>query len=186
MSVYLVRHGATAWSESHKHTSSTDLPLTTAGEAAAIALRWELGQHEYAQVLTSPLVRARRTAALAGFPDAIVDDDLTEWNYGEYEGVTTTEIRETVPDWTVWTHPMPGGETSRQVARRLDRVVARVRAVEGDTLVVGHGHALRALTARWLGLSVSYGRYLLLDTTTISALGYERETPVVLRWNSRA
>ena len=186
MSVYLVRHGATAWSDSHKHTGTTDLPLTTAGEAAAIALRWELGQHEYTQVLTSPLIRARRTAALAGFPEAIVDEDLAEWNYGEYEGVTTAEIRETVPDWTVWTHPMPGGETSRQLARRLDRVVARARAVEGDTLVVGHGHALRALTARWLGLSVSYGRYLRLDTTTISELGYERETPVVLRWNSQA
>lgn len=186
MAVYLVRHGATAWSDAHKHTGLTDLPLTTAGEAAAIALRWELEQHEFAQVLTSPLIRARRTAALAGFPQALVDDDLVEWNYGEYEGLTTAEIRETVPGWTVWTHPTPGGETSRQLGRRLDRVVARARAVDGDTLIVGHGHALRALTARWLGLSASHGRYLRLDTATISVLDYERETPVVLRWNSAA
>lgn len=186
MTVYLVRHGATAWSDAHKHTGATDLPLTTAGEAAAIALRWALEQQDYAQVLTSPLIRARRTAALAGFPQAVVDDDLVEWKYGEYEGLTTVEIRQTVPDWTVWTHPSPGGETSRQVARRLDRVVARARAVDGNTLIVGHGHALRALAARWLGLSVSHGRYLRLDTATISELDYERETPVVLRWNALA
>jgi probable phosphoglycerate mutase len=181
--LFLVRHGATTWSEAHKHTGTTDLTLTATGEAAAITLRWALEEQEYAQVLTSPLLRARRTAALAGFPDAVVDDDLAEWDYGEYEGITTEEIRKTVPEWTVWTHPSPGGETARQVAKRLDRVVARARAAEGNTLVFGHGHALRALTARWLGQPVSTGRFLRLDTATISVLGYERETPVVERWN---
>jgi probable phosphoglycerate mutase len=114
----------------------------------------------------------------------VVDDDLAEWDYGDYEGITTPEIRESVPGWTVWTHPTPGGETREEVSERLDRVVARCREVSGDVLLVGHGHALRALAARWLGLPVTEGRLLKLDTGTVSMLGHEHETSVVLRWNA--
>jgi broad specificity phosphatase PhoE len=182
--VWVVRHGETEWSRDGRHTGSTDLPLTDAGEAAARALAPRLAGESFALVLTSPLQRAQRTAALAGFPDAEVDDDLVEWGYGDYEGVTTEEIRETVPGWTVWTHPCPGGETPAQVSARLDRVVARCHDASGDVLLVGHGHALRALAARWLGLPVTDGRLLKLDTGTVSVLGHERESPVVVRWNA--
>jgi broad specificity phosphatase PhoE len=182
--LWLVRHGQTEWSLAGRHTSTTDLPLLPEGEAGALDLAPRLAEASFAQVLTSPRQRARRTAALAGFPDAEVDPDLTEWDYGDYEGVTADEIREQVPGWTVWTHPSPGGETAEQVAARLDRVVERALSVPGTTLVFGHGHALRALAARWLGLPVSEGRLLRLDTATVSVLGHEREDPVVLRWNS--
>jgi len=182
--VWLVRHGATEWSRSGRHTSTTDLPLLPEGEAAARSLAPRLAEQAFALVFTSPRLRARRTAELAGFPDAEVDEDLVEWDYGDYEGVTTDEIRESVPGWTVWSHPCPGGESAADVAARVDRVVARARAVAGDVLLVGHGHALRALAARWLGLDVSEGRLLRLDTGTASVLGLEREQPVVLRWNS--
>ncbi len=181
--VWLVRHGPTEWSESGRHTSTTDLPLLPAGEEAARGLSARLGAVDFSLVLASPRLRARRTAELAGYADAVVDDDLVEWGYGDYEGVTTPEIRETVPGWTVWTHPSPGGETASEVGARLDRVVARARAVDGRTLVFAHGHSLRVLAARWLGLEVAGGRLLRLDTATISVLGSERETPVVLRWN---
>ena len=182
--VWLVRHGETEWSRDGRHTSTTDLPLTPKGEEAARTLAPRLADESFELVLTSPRERARRTAELAGFASAEVDDDLVEWDYGDYEGVTTDEIRETVPDWTVWTHPSPGGETADQVAVRLDRVIARARAVEGDVLLVAHGHCLRALAARWLGLPVADGRLLKLDTGTVSALGHERESSVVLRWNA--
>jgi probable phosphoglycerate mutase len=181
--LWLVRHGPTEWSESGRHTSTTDLPLLPAGEEAARGLAARLGGVDFSLVLTSPRLRARRTAELAGYPEAVVDDDLVEWGYGDYEGVTTPEIRETVPGWTVWTHPSPGGETASEVGARLDRVVARAREVDGRTLVFAHGHSLRVLAARWLGLDVAGGRLLRLDTATISVLGNERETPVVLRWN---
>jgi len=180
--LWLVRHGPTEWSEAGRHTSTTDLPLLPAGEEAAKVLAERLGV-EFDQVLTSPRLRARRTAELAGHPEAEVDDDLVEWGYGDYEGVTTAEIRETVPGWTIWTHPSPGGEAAAEIGARLDRVVARAGAVEGRTLVFAHGHSLRVLAARWLGLEVADGRLLRLDTATISVLGHERETPVVLRWN---
>jgi probable phosphoglycerate mutase len=182
--LWLVRHGETAWSAAGRHTSTTDVPLEPQGEEVARSLRPRLADVGFALVLTSPRQRARRTAELAGFPDAEVCDDLVEWAYGEYEGVTTPEIRETVPGWTIWTHPAPGGETAEQVSDRLDRVLARVRDVDGPVLLVGHSHALRALTARWLGLDVNCGRLFKLDTATVSVLGHERETPVVLRWNS--
>jgi len=181
--LWLVRHGPTEWSEAGRHTSTTDLPLLPAGEKAAKALAERLARVEFDQVLTSPRLRARRTAELAGHPEAEVDDDLVEWGYGDYEGVTTAEIRETVPGWTVWTHPSPGGEAAAEIGARLDRIVARAGAVEGRTLVFAHGHSLRVLAARWLGLEVAAGRLLRLDTATISVLGHERETPVVLRWN---
>lgn len=182
--LWLVRHGETEWSRDGKHTSTTDLPLTDEGVAVAKALGERLAGRDFTLVLTSPRQRARRTAELAGYADAQVDDDLAEWQYGEYEGVTTPTIRETVPGWTVWTHPSPGGETAAQVGERLDRVIKRVREADGDALVFGHGHALRVLTARWLGQPVDEGRHFRLDTATVSVLGYERETPVLLRWNS--
>jgi len=182
--VWLVRHGATEWSVAGRHTSTTDLPLLADGEEAARSLVPRLAGHEFALVLSSPRQRARRTAELAGFASANVDEDLAEWSYGSYEGRTTDEIREQVPDWTIWTHSCPGGETAAEVARRLDRVVDRCRGTDGDALLFGHGHALRALAARWLLLPVSEGRLLHLDTGTVSVLGHEREDPVVLKWNS--
>lgn len=181
--LWLVRHGQTEWSRDGRHTSVTDLPLLPEGEEVARSLAARLDRR-FAQVLTSPRQRARRTAELAGHPGAEVDDDLVEWGYGDYEGVTTAEIRESVPGWSVWTHAVPGGEDAAAVGARLDRVVARARAADGDTLVFAHGHSLRALAARWLGLPVSEGRLLRLDTATVSVLGHERDTPVVLRWNA--
>ena len=182
--LWLVRHGPTEWSEAGRHTSTTDLPLLPAGEEAASALAPRLAEVVFAQVLSSPRQRARRTAALAGFASVDVDEDLVEWGYGDYEGRTTASIRETVPGWSVWTHPTPGGETAASVTARMDRVVARARAVDGPTLVFGHAHALRALAARWLDLDVAEGRHLRLDTATVSRLGWERESPVILRWNA--
>lgn len=182
--LWLVRHGETEWSRDGRHTSTTDLPLTDHGIGVARELAPRLADIEFAQVLTSPRQRAKTTAEIVGFKEAEVDEDLVEWAYGDYEGVTTAVIRETVPGWTVWSHPTPGGETADQVSERLDRVVARARACEGRTLVFGHGHALRALTARWLEQPVAEGRYFRLDTSTLSVLGWERETPVLLRWNS--
>jgi len=184
MTILLVRHGETEWSATGRHTSTTDVPLTAAGEQAARAVAQRLAGTAFDLVLTSPRERARHTAALAGFPDAEVDDDLSEWAYGDYEGVTTPTIRESVPGWTVWTHPCPGGESAAEVGRRLDRVVARVRSHGGRVLVVGHGHASRVLAARWLDQPVEEGRNFALDTATVSVLGYERETPVVVRWNA--
>jgi len=182
--VWLVRHGPTEWSTTGRHTSITDLPLLPEGVEAARALRDRLAGESFGLVLTSPLRRARETAALAGFADAEQDPDLIEWRYGDYEGLTALQIRERVPDWTVWSHPSPGGETADQVSERLDRVIERLRGAEGRALAFGHGHALRALAARWLGLPVSEGRLLRLDTATVSRLGYERGASVVLTWNS--
>lgn len=182
--VWLVRHGETEWSRAGRHTSVTDLPLTDEGERVARTVGERLAGVEFGLVLTSPRLRARRTAELIGHADAEVDDDLVEWAYGNYEGITTLAIRESVPGWSVWTHPVPGGESAAEVTARLDRAVARARAAEGKVLLIGHGHALRALAARWLGLPVGDGRLLRLDTATVSVLGYERDTPVVLRWNS--
>ena len=181
--LWIVRHGETEWSATGRHTSVTDVPLTAAGEEAAGVLRDRLAGTSFDLVLSSPRQRARRTAELAGFPDARVEADLVEWAYGDYEGVTTATIRETVPGWTVWSHPSPGGETADEVGRRLDRVIAKVRANGGRVLVFGHGHASRVLAARWIGQPVEEGRFLRLDTGTVSVLGYERETPVVARWN---
>lgn len=183
MTVWLVRHGATEWSEAGRHTGRADIPLITSGEESARALSPVLAAHPFALVLTSPLQRARRTAILAGFDAATADADLVEWGYGDYEGVTTPTIRESIPDWTVWTHQCPGGESAAEVASRLDRVIDRARAVDGDSLIFGHGHALRALAARWLGEPVAFGRFLRLDTATYSVLGYEREQPVLVAWN---
>ncbi|MEV4260140.1 histidine phosphatase family protein [Kribbella sp. NPDC049584] len=182
--VFLVRHGETEWSRSGRHTSVTDLPLTPEGERVAAGLKERLAGESFDLVLTSPRQRARRTAELAGYPDAEVDDDLVEWNYGDYEGITTAEIRKTVPGWTVWDDPVPNGETPAEITARLDRVVARMAAVPGDVLVFGHSHALRGLTARWLELDVTEGRHFVLNTATLSTLGWERGSPAILQWNS--
>ena len=186
--VWLVRHGETEWSKSGKHTSHTDLDLTADGEEAAYALKDLLTDHSFALVVSSPLKRARRTAELAGFPEPELDEDLREWDYGDYEGITTPEIHERFQsDWTVWTGETPGGESGDQVAARMDRAVQRLReatADGSDALVFGHGHGLRALTARWLGLDVSEGRRFVLDTATVSTLGDDRGTAVVTSWNA--
>jgi broad specificity phosphatase PhoE len=182
--VWLIRHGETEWSRDGRHTSTTDLPLTDAGRRVAAGLRDRLDDDVFSLVLTSPRLRARQTARLAGHPEAEVDDDLAEWDYGDLEGETTAEIREAYPDWTIWSGPVPGGETAEQVSARLDRVVERCRAADGRVLVFGHGHALRALAARWLAQPVADGRLLRLDTATVSVLGYERDVSVVQRWNS--
>jgi broad specificity phosphatase PhoE len=181
--LWVVRHGETEWSRDGRHTSTTDLPLTDIGEAAATELVPRLSGVAFDLVLTSPRQRARRTAELSGFPDAQVDDDLAEWAYGDYEGITTDEIRESVPGWSVWTHPSPGGESAAEVSARLDRVVARAQEHE-RTLVFAHGHSLRVLTARWLEQPAEEGRFFRLDTSTVSVLGFERENPVLLKWNS--
>lgn len=181
--VWLVRHGETEWSKSGRHTSTTDLPLTAEGERIAAELKDRLARVQFDLVLTSPRQRARRTAELAGFGDAVMDDDLVEWNYGDYEGITTAEIRKKVPGWTIWDDPVPNGESPEQVAARLDRVIQRIAAVDGDVLIFGHSHALRALTARWLELGVTEGRHFVLDTATLSVLGWERGSPAIHRWN---
>jgi broad specificity phosphatase PhoE len=181
--LWLVRHGETEWSRNGKHTSVTDLPLTDEGERVARGLPDKLAGVEFDLVLTSPRLRARRTSELAGFGEAEVDEDLVEWAYGDYEGITTPEIRETDPGWSVWTHPTPNGESADDVATRLDRVVERARGVD-RALVFSHGHALRALAARWLDQPVELGRYLYLDTATTSVLGLDRGSPVVIRWNA--
>ena len=181
--LWLVRHGETEWSASGRHTSTTDIDLTGAGVAAAERLQPVLAAETFALVLSSPRRRAHRTAELAGF-EAEVDDDVAEWAYGDYEGLTTDEIRQSVPGWTVWTHPSPGGESPAQVTERLDRIVARVKAVDGDVLVFAHGHCLRALAARWLGRPVEEGRLFRLDTATTSVLGQFDGAPVIERWNS--
>ena len=182
--LWIIRHGETEWSRDGKHTSHTEVELTEEGEKVARGLAERLDGVTFDLVLTSPRVRARRTAELAGFPDVEVDEDLTEWDYGDYEGITTPEIREDVPGWTMWTHPTPNGETADEVTSRMDRLVTRAREQSGRVLVFSHGHASRALTARWLDLPVQDGRLFKLGTATVSVLAYEHESPVVERWNS--
>ena len=182
--LWLARHGETDWSRSGQHTSHTDLPLTEIGRMQAMALGARLRDRPFALVLTSPLMRAADTARIAGFGDVLaVDDDLREWDYGEFEGRKTDEIRVQFPGWSIWRGPWPGGETIDQVAARADRVVARVRAIDGDVLAFSHGHLLRVLAARWLGHEPEAGDMLALSTGSISVLGWEREEPVIERWN---
>jgi broad specificity phosphatase PhoE len=183
--VVLVRHGETEWSASGKHTGRTDVPLTEEGRRQSAAIGAALQGRRFALVLTSPLSRALESCRLAGFGDvAQVRDDLREWDYGEYEGRTTPEVRKERPGWTLWSDGVPGGETAGEVRARADRVLAELRAVDGDSLVFAHGHLLRVLAARWLGLEPVAGRLFALDPATISILGYERETPVIRQWNA--
>jgi probable phosphoglycerate mutase len=181
---FLVRHGETEWSLSRRHTGRTDLPLLPEGTVQAESLPSRLAGHHFALVLTSPLFRARETSRLAGFGDrAEVDPDLAEWDYGDYEGLTTAEILAEDPDWDLFAHGAPGGETPEEIGRRADRVIARIRAADGDGLCFAHGHLLRVLGARWLGLSPMEGRGFTLDPASISILGWERSHPVVMGWN---
>ncbi len=184
--VYLARHGETAWSLSGQHTGLTNLPLTDRGERNARALSTRLQGVTFAQVLTSPLQRAARTCALAGFGDcAEVDRNLLEWNYGDYEGRRTVEIRSERPGWHLFRDGCPGGESPEQVGARADQVIHRVRAASGDVLLFSSGHFLRVLAARWLGLEAEEGRLFLLSTASLSALGYEGSLsqPVIRFWN---
>ena len=183
--VYLLRHGETEWSLNGQHTGVTDIPLTENGRRAARLLRPILAKVTFALVLTSPLQRARETCELAGLGRfALVEPDLIEWNYGEYEGLTTEQIRLTRPGWSVFRDGCPGGESPEQVGARADRVLNKVRATEGNVALFAHGHILRALAARWINLTPSYGEHFLLDTATLSVLGYYRESPALKIWNA--
>ena len=181
--VWLVRHGETEWARLGRHTGRTDIPLTDTGRAQARAVGGRLASQRFALVLTSPLSRASETAAIAGFPDAIADPDLQEWDYGALEGRTTVEIQGDFPDWTIWRGPWPAGETVDQVGARADRVIARARAADGDVLVFAHGHLLRVLAARWLGLPATSGGLFELGTATLSIVGWERDDPSMELWN---
>jgi len=180
-----VRHGEAEWSATGRHTSSTDLPLTASGRERARALASELGGRSFSLVLCSPLRRARETCELAGFGDAaVVCEDLREWDYGDYEGLTTPQIRERDPDWDLWRDGCPSGETPEQVASRADRAIELLRGAGGDALAFAHGHILRVVTARWIGLEAAGGARFALGAGAIGVLGYERETEVVTRWNT--
>jgi probable phosphoglycerate mutase len=184
--IYLARHGETAWSLSGQHTGVTDIPLTANGERNARNLGERLRGTHFAKVFTSPLQRARRTCELAAFGEhAEIDPDLIEWNYGEYEGKLTADIRKERPDWFLFRDGCPGGETVATVGARADRVIARLRALNADVIVFSHGHFLRVLGARWLGKPVSDGQFLLLSTASLSILGYEHNLnePVLRLWN---
>ena len=182
--IWLIRHGETAWSLSGAHTGRTDIPLTAAGDRQAEAIGRYLAGRPFALVLTSPLQRAHETCRLAGYSGvARMDPDLREWDYGAYEGRTSAQIQESVPDWTIWTSPVPQGETIQQVAARASRVIERATVAAGDVALFAHGHLLRILTACWLGLPPDAGRFFALGTASVSVLGYERETRVIARWN---
>jgi broad specificity phosphatase PhoE len=183
--LFLIRHGETSWSATGRHTSSTDLPLTGRGEQQSRVLAGVLDGHRFAAVLCSPRRRAVRTAELAGLAVTQVLDDLTEWNYGRYEGVTTAQIRAQRPDWVLWTDGCPDGESPAQVGSRLDRVLAHVGPLlaGGDVALIGHAHALRVAGARWIGLPVTAGALLRLDAARICRLGREHARPVILGWN---
>jgi broad specificity phosphatase PhoE len=184
----LLRHGATAWTEERKHTGRTDIPLLTEGSEqarAAGALLRQFGPTQFGLVLTSPLVRAQETCTLAGFAGE-PDPDLLEWDYGAYEGLTTAEIRERRPGWTLWDDGVPEGERAADVGRRADRVIERARAHPTDTLCVAHGHVLRVLAARWLGLPPVAGRFFLLGTGAVCVLGWELDWPAIEAWNLEA
>lgn len=183
--VVLARHGETEWNLTLQHTGRTDIPLTDEGRRQAEGLAEALRGRSFALVLTSPLARASETARLAGFADAEPRDELMEWDYGDYEGRKTVDIRKERPGWTVW-EGVPNGESPEQVGGRADRAVEEIRGVDGDVLVFSHGHFLRVLAARWVGLPAREGRVLALDSAALSVLGYEREQSVVRLWNARS
>ena len=182
--LWLIRHGETEWSRSGQHTGRTDLPLTVQGERQAALLGRRLAGRKFALVLTSPLGRARETCRLAGYGAAARDEpELMEWDYGAYEGRTTAQIREEVPGWIIWKNGVSGGESADQVGARCDRVILACTDVEGSVALFAHGHVLRILAARWLGLPAAGGRYLALDTASLSVLGHEHEARVIRNWN---
>jgi probable phosphoglycerate mutase len=183
--VLLIRHGETEWSLSGQHTGLTDIPLTENGRSVARRLKPILADQTFALVLTSPLRRARETCELAGLIEgAEIDRDLVEWNYGDYEGLTPQQIHVLSPGWMVFTDGCPGGETPEQVEARIDRVITKIRTVAGNVGVFGHGHLIRAFTARWLGLRASEGRFFLLDPATVNVVSYYRDIPAIKRWNA--
>jgi broad specificity phosphatase PhoE len=185
--LFLVRHGETDWAASGRHTGWTDIPLNDRGRRQAGQLAVRLAGESFDRVLSSPLSRALETCRLVGLGDrAIIDPDLREWDYGEYEGRKTDEIREEDPGWTIWSDRVKGGEPIAAVAARLDRVIARTLESDGDVAIFGHGHALRILAARWLGLEPAAGAMFELSTATISRLGWERERSVIELWNEAA
>lgn len=182
--LWLIRHGETEWSVTKRHTGRTDIALTATGERQAVALGRHLARRAFALVLCSPLQRARETCRLAGYSDvATCTDDLLEWDYGAYEGRTTSEIRTEVPGWSIWTGGVPGGETIEQVGNRAEQVIKQALAVDGDVALFAHAHILRILTACWLGLPPDAGRLFALSTASVSVLGHERETRVISVWN---
>ena len=182
--IVVVRHGETEWSLAGKHTSSTDLSLTSEGRHRAAMLRDLLAGRSFSLVLSSPLRRALETCELAGFREgAVITDDLREWNYGDYEGLTTPQIRERDPSWNLWRDGCPGGERPEDVGRRVDRVLDVLRAAEGDAIAFAHGHVLRVLSARWIGMEPAAGSRLLLSAGAMCVLGFERETAVLALWN---
>ena len=183
--IWLVRHGETEWSLSGQHTSRTDLPLTPNGELQAEHLKRMLTGHSFALILSSPMKRAIETCRLVGLIPQLADD-LREWDYGDYEGLTTAEIQKTTPGWTIWTGTPPHGETAEQVGTRTDRVIARALSAGGDVALFGHGHLLRVLAARWLGLEPTGGKLLALSTASLSVLGYEHGARVIRLWNQTA
>jgi len=183
--IVLARHGETEWSKDGRHTGRTDVPLTEQGRREALLLREALGEWSFARVLSSPVQRALETCRLAGLGDvAETSDALVEWDYGDYEGITTPQIRERRPDWNLWRDGCPAGETADDVGRRVDGVLAGLSELEGDVALFAHGHGLRVLTARWLGLAPQCEALFALKTATLSLLGYERETRVIRRWNA--
>lgn len=184
--IVLIRHGQTEWSAAGRHTSYTDLDLTEVGERQARAAGERLAGRSFAAVISSPRKRALRTAELAGLAVTETTEDLVEWDYGEYEGSTSATIRETRPDWSLWTDGAPGGESPAEVAERLDRVLARARTFldDGDVALIAHGHSLRVAGARWIGLPASGGGLLKLGTATLSTLGFEHGNQVIDTWNA--
>jgi broad specificity phosphatase PhoE len=182
--VYLIRHGETEWARNGRHTGRANIPLTETGRTQAGFLLPIFDEVAFSHILSSPLARALETARLAGLGKRVeLVPDLMEWDYGDCEGITSAQIRERVPDWTIWTHPCPNGETINQVAARADNVIARIRAEKGNIALFSHGHFLRVFVARWLGFEPAYGKYFLLETSTLSILGYEGSTPVIKTWN---
>jgi probable phosphoglycerate mutase len=183
--IFIVRHGETEWSAAGRHTGRTDLPLTDVGRRSADRLGQELDGETFELVLSSPLLRARETCELAGFGSSVeLCENLHEWDYGRYEGLTTPQIREQDPDWSLWVEGCPEGESPAEIAARADRVLSRVSSVHGNVLAFAHGHILRVLTARWLEMEAAAGARFRLATASISILGHERQTQVIERWNA--
>jgi broad specificity phosphatase PhoE len=184
VNVFAIRHGETAWSLSGQHTGTTDIPLTDNGRRLAEGMRPVLARNGFGVVLCSPMQRARETCELAGLGDkAVIDPNLVEWNYGEFEGLTPKQIHERVPGWLIFRDGCPGGEAPEQVGARVDRIIARLRAVDVNVALFAHGHVLRVLVARWIGLPAGGGQHFLLGTGTLCVLGYYREIPAVRIWN---
>jgi len=182
--IYLIRHGQTEWTESKRHTGKTDIPLTPHGQEQARALGKYLKGVGFQKVFCSPSIRAKDTCRLAGFfSEAIVDNELAEWDYGDFEGLTSVEIRKAVPRWTVFSQGCPGGESVADIGQRANRVLGKMRSIPGDIVIFSSGHFLRSFAARWLDMPIGFGEKLILDPASISILGFEKDTPAIVTWN---